>query len=79
MGMGFAEAIVLVVTLLTAMFGAIITGIAGWTLRVIYERNSLKYLRAMTFAILALGLFQTVSGSLETMFLLRDADRNKTS
>lgn len=55
--MDLEKAMVLVVTLLTAMFGAIITGIASWTLWVIYERNSLRYLRAMTFAILALGLF----------------------
>ena len=68
--MSWLESLILGVAISTVVYGVLISAIASWTLWNIYKRNSLHYLRKMTIVILALGLFQVVSGSLEVNFII---------
>ena len=70
--MSLLHSLALTVAITTAVCGALTSVIASWTLWSIKKRKSLHYLLKMTLIILALGLFQIVSGSLEINSIIFD-------
>ena len=46
----------LAVCCMTITFGLLILGLSFWTLKIIHNRKSLRYLRVMTLTIVALSI-----------------------